>query len=371
VARTVRYEGEKDNNKMGNAEPELVGNPKAPSGGGEGDVKKSIDTVSFRPKTRSLNSFVKTLVYNFAPSMIEALSSVSEDNLAIMKSDIVDYLLDDTIEFGSVLSDALKNKSLGTFEFGDVETELASLLGDGYEHINLKPYADTLKANVKSRVGDFIGRATLVTTMLSEEEPDMLMDDVVAKVTATLPDYIYSFVNIEAKSVVEEIINTPSPLPEAIRMKSLPKPRKEIQAPSITVNVPERDVHVSMPERSAPVVNVSVPAAEPRIDVHVPESTINVNIPEQETPIVHVSPAQVTVNNDIPKQDAPVINVSLPESPAPIVNVDVAPTPVAITNPVTVNIPQETQREQDVQRDRAGNIVHTTTKIIYGDKNDS
>jgi hypothetical protein len=53
------------------------------------------------------------------------------------------------------------------------------------------------------------------------------------------------------------------------------------------------------------------------------------------------------------------------------VNVDVAPTPVAITNPVTVNIPKEVRRDQDIQRDKFGNIIHTTEYPTYEDDNDS
>jgi len=353
VARTVRYEGEKDNDKGGNTEPELIGNPKAPSGGGEGDIKKSLDTVSFKPKIRNLNTFVQSVVSEFAPFIFESLSTLSEDDVEVMRSMFIEEVTNETDELGIYhsLSELLKSKSLGTFEFGDLETELASLLGEGYEHVNLKKYADRLKANIKSRVGDFLGRAALVTTMLSNVEPDGLIDDVVQRVNATLPDYIYAFVNIEAKSIVDEILNTPSSLPEVIRMKSLPKPRKEVVQP-ITINLPEQksQINVDVPPSNTDVT-VNVPAQEASI-VNVASPIVNI---EQEPPVVNVAvPERAnTIQVNMPEQPVSVVNVNVPEQLAPVVNIAVEPTPVEIKN--TVNVPKDKRDKKKITLRKDGN----------------
>jgi hypothetical protein len=167
-----------------NGEPELVGNPKAPSGGGEGDVKKSIDTVSFKPKSKVMNGYISKLVAEFAPKVIETLSSVSEDEIEVWRSTLIESVLEDNVDFGIQLSDFLKAKSLGTLDFGDLE----SVVGDK---------ADVLKANIKNKLGEYIGRAVLVNVLTSQADSENIVQDVIDRIHTTLPEYIHALANQE------------------------------------------------------------------------------------------------------------------------------------------------------------------------------
>lgn len=96
------------------------------------------------------------------------------------------------------------------------------------------------------------------------------------------------------------------------------KPR-EVQLPSIRLDMPDMPV---------PVVNVTVP-----------ETQVTVNVPEQAPP---------NVNVNVPEGPAPVVMVDVPEQPAPVVNVD-APD-------VTVQMPNA-DRVVKFERDKAGRII--------------
>lgn len=168
-----------------NGEPELVGNPKAPSSGGEGDVKKSIDTVSFKSKPRNLNSFITNIITQYSSPIIEVLTQTGEDEIAVVRSMLIDSVFDgENLELAQQVSEFLKNKSLGTFQFGDLE----EIVGDR---------ADELKSNIQNKLGEFIGKAVLVTMLTSEAEPEGIVQDTIQRVTALLPDYIHALVNQE------------------------------------------------------------------------------------------------------------------------------------------------------------------------------
>lgn len=346
-----------------NAEPELIGNKKAPSAGGEGEVSKSlIDSVSFKAKSRNLQNFVDALITDFVPKLLETFSTIGEDEFDVMKSMISDAVLDeeDSLMLGNIISGILANRSLGTFQFGELEKEFETLLGDDYPSVNIKSLVYTFKGRLNKGLSDFIGRAVVVTSIHSNLNSEALMDDIRSAIFSSLPEYISAFVSTEAQVILEESKATPLPLSESIKMKSLgvrTKPMASSQLPSITINVPERNTNV----------DVHVPEQKSEITVNVPETVVNIDnkIPEQNSPDVYVN---------VPKQEAPVVNLSVPDAPAPIVNittpdvkVSVSPTPVEITNPVTVNIPKVSKEHQTVQRDEWGNIVSTDTKISYED----
>lgn len=173
-----------------NGEPELVGDPKAPSGGGEGDVKKSLvglDTVSFRPKPRNLNSFITSLVSQYAPGIVEALSSVSEDEIEIWRSMMIDEM--DETELASRVSEMLKNKSLGVFDFSGLKDTLS------------EKELSVLKSRVESGIAMFIARAVVVNVLTSQASPETIVEDVIRRVTALLSEYIAAHVQQEFESL--------------------------------------------------------------------------------------------------------------------------------------------------------------------------
>jgi hypothetical protein len=347
-----------------NGEPEMLQGGKPPSAGGEGEVR-ALDSVSFKPKSRTLNTFIDDIVLNVSPKLIEVFSSISDDEIEVMKSLISESVFaeDDALEFGLLISTLLKNKSLGTFVYGNLEDELLSLLDDGYENVNLKSFIVTLKSRIRDGLSDFIGRAVLIT-MLNADSMDA--ETIKDKIVNSLQEYVSAHVGIETQALLEEIRQQPKVLPDAVRVRSLGRKYAElapvVQPTSITVNVPEIPNHiiVNTPKQDAPIVNLSVPEAQHH-------NHIDVHVPEQAAPIINVESPEVYV--DVPKQDAPIVNVSVPAQDAPIVHVSntVAPTPIEIVNPVTVNVPKVEMEVQDVQRDQYGQITRTVKTPIYDD----
>jgi hypothetical protein len=175
-----------------NGEPELVGNPKAPSSGGEGDVKKSIDTVSFKSKPRNLSSFIHDIVTTKATDILNALYSASEDEVEVIRSMLIDSAVgdEDNLELASYLSTIAKNKALGTFNFGDLE----DVVGD-------KEKAARLKSNIQNKLAEFLGKAVLVTVITSQATTETIVQDTVERINAMLPDYIHVLVNQEYQSL--------------------------------------------------------------------------------------------------------------------------------------------------------------------------
>jgi hypothetical protein len=178
-------------NKVGgNKEPELIKDPKAPSGGGEGDVKKALhlelfllDTVSFKSKPRNLRGFVVEVVSKYAMPYVSALRSVSEDELEMMRTIFVE-----DIE-GLELRD-LPTKSLGTFQIGE---ELRGHLGDRFERF---------KSNLESHLSDFVAKSALINVLTSEVESDELVDDVTERLSKYLSEYISIYVHQEIDGLV-------------------------------------------------------------------------------------------------------------------------------------------------------------------------
>ena len=72
--------------------PAPVEDPKAPSGGGEGDVGKSL-VVKSKPKTFA--SVVDTIVQTLAPIIHDTVSQQSEDDLMLVRSAVTESLFDE------------------------------------------------------------------------------------------------------------------------------------------------------------------------------------------------------------------------------------------------------------------------------------
>lgn len=340
-----------------NGEPELLQGGKAPSAGGEGEIKSLIDSVSFKVKSRNFNNFLDSLITDFVPKLIQSLSDISEDELEVTKSMISDAVLseEDSLMLSNIITNIIQNRSLGTFQFGQIESEFESLLGDDYPSTNIKSLVQKFKSRLQSGLADFIGRAVMVTAIHSNLESDSLMDEIKRSLLNSLPDYLSTFVAVEAESVLEEAKSLSVDAPEMIKVKSLLKKKVEVPAPpvlpNITVNVPERETRV----------DVHVPEQKSEVVVNVPETVVNIDnrIPEQDAPIVNLSiPDQVApvINVNVPEQMPPMVNVSVPPQPAPTVNVNVEPTPVEVKNTVNVPAPKKQKREITIKKD--GNTWH-------------
>lgn len=354
-----------------NGEPEMLGNPKAPSGGGEGEVK-SLDSVSFKSKTSVLNESISNIVINLAPKVYETLSSVGEDDLEIMRSMISESIFDedDGLELASILSQLISKKSFGEFQFTRLDDEFNGLLESlGIEGVDTKSHAQTLQKNIRNGFSEFVGRAITYVMINSEHvlnnDLDSLIQDVQYKIHKSFTEYIAAYIGIEVNKVLGEINQGQREIPEILSVKSVIKIKQDapvpvqpnITMPGIVVNVPPSVVE-------KPILNFSIPSSE-----------INnvINVPEQSTPIVNVTtPEQVppSVFVQVPEQSTPIVNLSVPEQAAPVVNVEnkIEPSKVEVVNPVTVNVPKAVREVQVIHRDGMGNIKYTDKDIEYEDE---
>jgi hypothetical protein len=191
-------------NKVGgNGEPEMVGSPKAPSGGGEGDVKKSIVVKS---KPRNLSTVVKSLVDEIAVKISDTVSAISEDELELWRTSISESLFDEVDQFGlqQMISSIVGSKSLVSVKFDGMEEEFRSILGEEYKDIPLSPYMDDLKENVLKSLNGFIGR-TVVYLMNDAIFDNRDYDDLETLVEGNLQEFISIHVNEEARKILSKI----------------------------------------------------------------------------------------------------------------------------------------------------------------------
>jgi len=358
--------------KKTNKEPELMGgNPKAPSSGGEGEKTKSL--VSYKFDFKELSQTITDMCLHLAPKMYEILLMAGEDGLSVSKSMIDSDIIGDS-NFGifDTVSSLVQEKSFIKFRHPELDKHLNNIFG--------KSYTTSLKSKINSDVNSFLVRA--IASHLNEElftsnfDEDInyneLIMNVHESVFASLTEYLTAYINaefeetvqlIEEKSLVEtndvvmdKLVELQTELKELSLASKTPVPVQKfepiINLPEITVNnnLPKTDNHITV---ESPSVNFS--PEPPIVNLSLPPSTINVHEKD------------VTVN--IPKQETPIVNLSVPEYPAPnvTVNNDVSPTPIEITNPVTVNVPKAIAEKQVVIRDKFGNISSTDKEIIYDD----
>jgi hypothetical protein len=338
----------------GNKEPEMINaDAKAPSSGGEGEIKKSF-TFKSRPKV--IASLVSTLVDQIVPKIILLRSLYDEDYQGVLKSQINESMFDDNDEweFQAVIKSILGDRRLVNVK---LDEHLKGLNIRGLDDFLLKSMVYHINDTVFSGIEDYVE----MTNQINE------------KVIRSLEQYIDAYIQDEYKAQLE--IQARERIQEQSRADneslkevttSLLQLARTPSSPNITVNLPRQD---------APIVNVDVPITTPeyksQIDVHVPQQPAPiVNVPKADAPIINVDLPESVVNVNVPKQETPVVNVSVPEGQAPIVNItnDVSPTPVNVVNPITVEVPKATKEVQTVYRDRAGNISATETEILYDDK---
>lgn len=334
--------------KFNPKEPEAVGNPKAPSAGGEGDIKK-LASLAVTP-TKSLDSVIGLIINEASPKILSSVTNISEDEIYIARS-IVNTSLFDEDEFGlqEILKTLLKRKSLVKLEFNGLEDELAYFVGDS--RMDMKPYAKALEMNIKSGINGFLANTITVCLnerLLSDETVTKSFNDDYSDIVSSVKETIYKsfedfvdvFVSGELDKVMEKIVIDRANIPDEPRIIEKSNPQPIVVSPNIHMTMPEKSdtINVSAPdvrvflEQEPPVVNLSIPKQENPITVNVEAPTVNAPI-TVEQPEIH-----------IPKQDAPIVNVSIPAQEQmpqlpPVVNVQVNPTPVEIQN--TIEMPSK------------------------------
>lgn len=201
-----------DSQKQKPGEPETVGSPKIPSGGGEGDVKKMASLV-MKSRTKNIEDVVNSLVTQIYPKTLEALSGIGEDEIYLVKSTINNSLFEeDVLELQPILKSIIKGKPLVQLKFKGLESELKSLLG---VDMDLSIYTSRLEQRINKGIDPFLANALTVMLndiTITENGLDIPSDDIVSTlnmgIAENLENLVDIFVSDEVEKTLEEIRET-------------------------------------------------------------------------------------------------------------------------------------------------------------------
>lgn len=175
--RTIRYigKGEKPPGTPGNKEPELIKDPKAPSAGGEGDIKRSFTAKS---NSRTISSLLKKLIVEVVPKIAELRSVYSEDDYGVLRSIINESLFEDedSLGFQQVIRSVLGEKRLVNIKMAE---EFKDLDISGMDEFLMKAMIYQINDTVFSGVDDV----------------DEMINQINQKVMRSLDDYVEAYLN--------------------------------------------------------------------------------------------------------------------------------------------------------------------------------
>lgn len=319
----------------GNKEPEMINaDAKAPSAGGEGEIRKSF-TFKSRPKV--ISSLVSSLIGQVVPKIIALRSLYDEDYQGILKSQINESMFDDgdEWEFQSVIKSILGDKRLVSVK-----------LDEHIKDMNIKGLDDFLLKSMVYHIND--------TVFSGVDDYEQMTREINERVVRSLEQYIDAYIQDEYRLSVERRSLEESRQREDGHREQIKEIAKALIDRS---NTPAPNITVNLPKQEASIVNIDSPITLPeqktQIDVHVPQLSSVVNVPKQDAPIinvdlpeshidVHVPEMKSTIQVNVPEQPASVVNVHVPDQAAPVVQVSIEPTPVEIKN--TVNIPSKDKK---------------------------
>lgn len=188
-----------DSQKKKPGEPELVGSPKAPSAGGEGDIKKLASlTVKSR---KELGTVIEKIVTNFAPKIIEIINEYGEDELYMMKSVINTSLFDeDILGLQNILSNTVSRKR--TVDLNYAVEELETLVG--------KSEAALVAKSLEKGVNEYVSKtiAFVMNDVLFDQasgiQYDSILEEVQHRVMDSLDEFMEVYVADEINKIMEK-----------------------------------------------------------------------------------------------------------------------------------------------------------------------
>ncbi len=185
-----------DSQKDKPTEPEAVGNPKAPSAGGEGDIKK-LASLTVKSK-RGLDATISKIVEAVYPKMLEALSGVGEDELYVVKSLVNNSLFEaDELGLQSILVDMVSKKSLVDLDYS--QEELVELVGERN--------VEVFKSNLKTSLNGFLARAIafVLNDIVFDQENGIQYDSIVSEVQRRISESLTDFVSVHVADEITKI----------------------------------------------------------------------------------------------------------------------------------------------------------------------
>lgn len=196
-----------------NGEPELLGNPKPPSSGGEGEVKSFV----VKSKSKNFENIIEKIVNILAPKIIDTVLSYGEDEIEIARSIVSESLFteEDVYGFQEVIINSVGSRGLVNVKFDGIEEEFRSVLGEQYVDVNLAPYIRQLESNVKKSLNGFVGRTVAYTLnqILAEEgvansadiQYNLIVNSVQSRIEGNLEGFVAIHVTDEAQSILRKI----------------------------------------------------------------------------------------------------------------------------------------------------------------------
>lgn len=197
----------------GNAEPEMIGDAKPPSGGGEGEIRKAFTVTP----NKSLFSVTEKIVNTLTPKILDTVVTSSEDDFLMVRSVIGESLFDDSdeLELQALTDSLVGTRSMVNVKFAGMDDAFREALGDEYTDAPLKPYLEEFESNIKRSLNEFLGRtiAYLVNSSLTEEDVanpadiqyNLKVEMVHKNLLDSLEDFIAIHINDEAQKVLQKI----------------------------------------------------------------------------------------------------------------------------------------------------------------------
>lgn len=191
-----------DSQKKKPGEPEVVGSPKAPSGGGEGDIKK-LASLTVKPR-KELSKFIAKVSETIIPSVMKALAGYGEDEIYVVKSVVNDSLFgDDVLGLQEILSNTVSKRSLVSLDFD--RQELETLVGaENVEKVS-KSITEGLNGFLARTIA-FVINDSLDETVIDQADSiqyDSIVEKVQQRVLESLEDFISVHISDEINKIGE------------------------------------------------------------------------------------------------------------------------------------------------------------------------
>jgi hypothetical protein len=192
-----------DSQKKKPTEPEAVGSPKAPSAGGEGDIKK-LASLTVKAK-KSLSKAVEDIVLGITPNVLRAINGIGEDEIYVMRTVVNDSLFgEDVLQLQELLDGMVSKRNLVDVKYDD--EELKSIVGEENALI--------IKKSIKDKVNGFIARtvAFSVNDLIFDENLvadadkipyNSIVENVQERISESLTDFVSVLVNNEILKITE------------------------------------------------------------------------------------------------------------------------------------------------------------------------
>lgn len=191
-----------DSQKKKPGEPEVVGSPKAPSGGGEGDIKK-LASLTVKSK-KALDIAIEQIVKSITPKVLEAVDGIGEDEIYVIRSVVNDSLFgEDSLGLQEVLNGMVSKRTLVDLKYD--KEELQALVGDK---------ADEVILSLKSGINGFLARtvAFMLNDVLFDQDAvashkdlqdNYIVETLQERVKQSLTDFVSVYVSDEITKITE------------------------------------------------------------------------------------------------------------------------------------------------------------------------